>query len=108
MKENIEIYEEHGGVLYSRFGKAEITFFAHQISVGDDEITITPNILKFKATSEEKAIFSEYAKPVTAKLLFNKSKSMVHELAFSEGTAADKAELLKKLRSEINQVLKKM
>lgn len=108
MKEKIEIYEEHGGVLYSKLGKAEMTFFAHQISVKESEIAINPNVVKFNATSEERALFSEYAKPVTAKLLFNKSKSVIHELAFSDESPEYKAELLKDLRTEINSVLKKM
>lgn len=108
MKENIELYQEHGGVLYAKVGKSEITFFGHQISVGDDEITVAPNILRFKPTPEERAIFSEFEKPMTAKLLSNRTKSLIHELAFFCASSEEKVDLLKELKSDINQLLKKM
>lgn len=108
MKDDIELYEEHSGVLYSKIGKSEVVFFGHQVAVGEDEITITPNVLKFKPTPDEKALFTEYAKPLTAKLLFNKSKSVLNDLAFSDAPSEDKAKLLKELRSEINKLLRKI
>lgn len=108
MSDDIEIFEEHGGVLYSRLGKAEVTYFGHQISVQSDEIKITPNAIKFSPSPSEKSLFLDYSKPLTGNLLFNKSRSAINELAFFDCPEKEKAELLKKLRSEINELLKKI
>lgn len=108
MKDKVEIFQEHGGVLRSQFGRAEAIYFGPQISVGDNEVRISPSMLKIRITPDEKALFSSFSKPVTGRLLFGRAKSTISDLAFLDCDCNEKRALLRSLKSEINQLLDKI
>lgn len=104
----IEIFQEHGGALYAKFDRAEATFFGHQIALSDNEIKLYPTVIRFKPTQEEIQLFRQFAKPITKSILANRSKSAITDIEFSDFAPEEKKELLKSLRSEINELLRKI
>ncbi|WP_188150899.1 hypothetical protein [Teredinibacter waterburyi] len=108
MSKDIEIFQEHGGVLQSTFGKATITFFAQQIELKEDEVKIYPSNVSVTVSKEEKELFEQYYKPVTSRQAYGKAKSAIHELADLNCHPAEKKELLKTLKSDLNQLIKSL
>jgi len=106
MSEETKIFEEHGGVLQSIFGKATITYFGHQIRLCEHEVKIFPSNVSIVVSPEEKQLFKEYSKPATPKQLYGKVKSAMHELAELRCDPEEKREILKRLKAELNAVAK--
>lgn len=106
MSDKIEIFQEHGGVLQSSFGRATVTYFGHQIEPKGGEVTISPAKVTISVSEYEKEIFEQFRKPLTPGLLLGKAKSAIYELKDLDCNPMEKKELLKTLKSELNEIIK--
>lgn len=108
MDSTVKIYQEHGGVLYSEFGRAKVTYFAQQILVEDNWVVISPASLKFAVSDEERELFLKFRKEKSAKNCYAQCLSNVNELILVSSDGSEKLSLLKKLKSEINRLMKEI
>lgn len=104
----LEIYEEHGGVLYIRTGKATITCFPHQIKTSDEKVLIQPSSVELDANDQEYKKLKERQKPATLKSMYGKCFSAILELSNENHDKKELEKLLKNLRSEISKKIKEI
>ncbi len=113
MKNELGVFEEHGGVLFLEQGRAKITFFGHQIATQKlsdaNEVTITPSNVKITVSDNELELVNSLKKEITSTILYSKAKSCLTELAYIDDEPNDiKKDLLTNLRKELNNLIKEL
>ncbi|AZZ92167.1 hypothetical protein EUZ85_16110 [Hahella sp. KA22] len=103
--EQLNVFQEHGGVLYTKIGRATITFFGYQMAVQGGRLTIRPTSVEVDIAEEEERVLQNYMQPLEAKHLYSKARSAINEMFFLETNKTEKTFFLKKLKEEIGALI---
>ncbi|WLQ15988.1 hypothetical protein O5O45_08685 [Hahella aquimaris] len=103
--EQLNVFQEHGGVLYTKAGRALITFFGYQIDTKEGRLTIRPTSVEVDMTVEEERVLQNYMQPLEAKHLYSKARSAINEMVLLDTNKTEKTLFLKKLNEEIGALI---
>jgi hypothetical protein len=111
MKNKISVYQEHGDALCLKDGAFTITFFPEQVSFVEIEngytMKIRPSLVETNIDKEDFLRLQEYSAQPTAQWLYRRAKSALSEFARSNDDPTLIEKEWKKLKKEIDQMLKK-
>ncbi|WP_431689191.1 hypothetical protein [Hahella sp. NBU794] len=103
--EKLDVFQEHGGVLYTKIGRATITFFGYQMSIQEGRLTIRPTSVEVDMAEEEERVLQNYMHPLEAKHLYSKARSAIKEMVLLETDKTEKTLFLKKLKKEVSALI---
>ena len=105
MNKKIEIYEEHGNVLYLNDGQTHVTFFREQVQFIPQEgsndfiLKIKPTSIEIKISQEDYFRLKDFSKPPSAQWFYMDAKSKLYDFfdrSIDRNEAKKKWTLLKK------------
>lgn len=111
MKNRISVYQEHGDALCLKDGAFTITFFPEQVSFVETEngyiMKIRPSLVETNIDKDDFLRLQDYAAQPTVPWLYRRAKSVLSEFVNCNDDPRIIEKEWKKLKKEIDQMLKK-
>lgn len=110
MKKEISIFQEHGDALCIKAGGFTITFFPQQVSFteieGGYKIKIRPSLVETNIDTDDFVRLKQYSKQPTTQWLSKRASSALSEFISSSDDMTLIEKEWKKLREEIDLMIK--